>query len=83
MLVRGPVIPDQRCGVLEAAVRCATPSIYDPTRFLAEGMVSLWAQRSSCHNSNPLAPVFVLMHRAITIGFGVVFTSYALDLKTH
>jgi hypothetical protein len=40
----------------------ATPSIYD-----AEGMVSTWTQRSSCHSSNPAAPVFVLMRRAITM----------------
>jgi hypothetical protein len=52
-------------GVLEAAVRYA--SIYDPARFLAEGMVSTWTQRSFCHSSNPSAPVFALMRRAITM----------------
>jgi hypothetical protein len=51
-------------GVLEAA---GYASIYDPARFLAEGMVSTWTQRSFCHSSNPSAPVFALMRRAITM----------------
>jgi hypothetical protein len=42
-------------------------SIYDPARFLAEGMVSTWTQRSSCHSSNPSALVFALMRRAIAM----------------
>jgi hypothetical protein len=46
---------------------CATPSIYDPARLLVEGMDSTWTQRSSCHSSNPTAPVFALMRRAITM----------------
>jgi L-alanine-DL-glutamate epimerase-like enolase superfamily enzyme len=40
-------------------------SIYDPAEFLVEGMVSIWTQRSSCHRSNPAAPVFAVMRRAI------------------
>jgi hypothetical protein len=44
---------------------CATPSIYDPAR--AEGMVSMWMRSSSCNSSNPAAPVFALMRRAITM----------------
>ena len=47
--------------------RRATLRIYDSTWFLAEGMVSTWTQRSSCHSSNPSAPVFALMRRAITM----------------
>ena len=38
-----------------------------PARSLVEGMVSIWTQRSSCHSSNPTAPVFALMRRAITM----------------
>jgi hypothetical protein len=45
---------------------CATPSIYDPARW-PMSMVSMWRQRSSCNSSNPAAPVFALMRRAITM----------------
>jgi hypothetical protein len=51
-------------GVLEAAVRYALDLW---SRAVAEGMVSMWTQRSSCNSSNPAAPVFALMRRAITM----------------
>jgi hypothetical protein len=58
--------PSPSCGAIWGVLDRALRLDYHPARF-AEGMVSIWTQRSSFHSSNPSAPVFALMRRAITM----------------